>query len=96
MLDHAVPGVGLTVNGPVREVRLYFDLGVIALASSVRLTTSTGAALGVGKPINDPSDQQILIVRLKRPLPPGTYEVRWQTVSIHGRPTWGTFRFTVT
>jgi hypothetical protein len=26
-LDHAVPGVGLTVSGPVREVRLYFDRG---------------------------------------------------------------------
>jgi hypothetical protein len=23
-LDHAVPGVGLTVSGPVRELRLYF------------------------------------------------------------------------
>jgi hypothetical protein len=35
-LDHAVPGVGLTVSGPVRELRLYFNLGVIAAFSSVR------------------------------------------------------------
>ncbi len=23
-LDHGVPGVGMTVSGPVREIRLYF------------------------------------------------------------------------
>jgi len=30
-LDHAVPGVGLTVRGPVRELRLYFTIGVLAV-----------------------------------------------------------------
>jgi hypothetical protein len=39
-IDHAVPGVGLTVGGLVREVRLYFDLGVVAARAQV--TTSTG------------------------------------------------------
>src|SRR3981081_2915244 len=42
-LDHAVPGVGLTVSGPVRELTLYFDLGVIAALSSVQVISSTGA-----------------------------------------------------
>ena len=35
-LDHAVPGVGLTVSGPVRELRLYFTIGVLPGFSSVR------------------------------------------------------------
>jgi methionine-rich copper-binding protein CopC len=51
--------------------------------------------IAANKPVNDPSDQQIVIVRLKRALPPGTYKVSWQAVSVHGRPTSGTFRFTV-
>jgi copper resistance protein C len=51
--------------------------------------------IAASKPVNDPSDQQIVIVRLKGALPPGTYTVSWQAVSIHERPTSGTFRFTV-
>jgi methionine-rich copper-binding protein CopC len=95
ILDHAVPGVGLTVSGPVHEVRLYFDLGVIAAWSSVQVVNAAGAAVVASPPVNDPSDQQILVVRLKRALPRGTYKVSWHAVSIHERPTSGTFRFTV-
>jgi len=94
-LDHAVPGVGLTVSGPVRELRLYFNLGVATARSSVQITTSTGAAIAASKPVNDPSDQQIVIVRLGRALPPGTYSVSWHTVSVRGRSASGTYRFTV-
>jgi methionine-rich copper-binding protein CopC len=93
--DHAVPGVGLTVSGSPRELRLHFDLGVVADLSSVQVITSTGAAIPVSKPVNDPSDQQIVIVRLGRALPPGTYTVTWHMVSVNKRPTSGTFHFTV-
>ena len=94
-LDHAVPGVGLTVRGSPRELRLYFNLGVAADLSSFQVVTSTGAAIPVSRPVNDPSDQQIVIVRLGRVLPPGTYTVSWHTVSVLGRPASGTYRFTV-
>ncbi len=94
-LDHAAPGVGLTVSGSPRELRLHFDLGVVADLSSVQVITSTGALIPVSKPVNDPSDQQIVIVRLGRALPPGTYTVRWHMVSVNKRPTSGTFHFTV-
>jgi methionine-rich copper-binding protein CopC len=60
------------VSGPVRELRLYFNLGVIAAFSSVQVTSPTGAVIPASKPVNDPSDQEIVIVRLKRALPPGT------------------------
>jgi copper resistance protein C len=94
-LDHAVPGVGLTVSGSPSELRLHFDLGVVADLSSVQVITPTGAAIPVSKPVNDPSDQQIVIVRLGRALPPGTYTVSWHMVSVNKRPTSGTFHFTV-
>jgi hypothetical protein len=35
LLVYAEPGVGLTVTGPVRELRLHFDQGVLAAASRV-------------------------------------------------------------
>jgi copper resistance protein C len=94
-LDHAVPGVGLTVSGSPREIRLYFTIGVIAALSNVQVMSPTGAMIAASKPVNNPSDQQIVIVRLKHALPPGTYKVSWRAVSIHERPTSGTFRFTV-
>ena len=33
-LDHAMPGVGLTVSGPVREIRLYYTQGVVTAFSA--------------------------------------------------------------
>jgi copper resistance protein C len=95
ILDHAVPGVGLIVSGSPRELTLYFDLGAIAALSSVQIITSSGAAIPVSKPVNDPSDQRIVIVRLDRALPPGTYRVSWHMVSVHRRPASGTFHFAV-
>ena len=94
-LDHAVPGVGLTVSGTVREVRLYFDLGVIAALSNVQVISWTGAAIAASRPVNDPSDQQVVIVRLKRTLPPGTYRVSWYVVTIDQRQASGAYQFAV-
>ena len=94
-LDHAVPGVGLTVSGPLREVRLYFDRGVIAALSSVQVISSTGARVPASRPVNDPSDQQVVIVRLKRALPPGTYRVIWYVVTVDQRQASGAYLFTV-
>jgi copper resistance protein C len=94
VLDHAVPGVGLTVSGPVREVRLYFTIGMIAASSRVQIKSSTGA-IAASCPVNDPSDQQVVIVRLKRALPPGTYKVSWDVVTIDQRQASGAYLFTV-
>jgi methionine-rich copper-binding protein CopC len=95
ILDHAVPGVGLTVSGPVREVRLYFDLGILAALCSVQIISSTGATLAASRPVNDPSSQDIVIVKLKRALPPGIYRVSWHVVTIDQRQASGAYLFTV-
>ena len=94
-LDHAVPGVGLTVSGPVREVRLYFTIGMIAASSSVQIISSTGARVPASRPVNDPSSRDIVIVRLGRALPPGTYGVSWHVVTIDQRQASGAYLFTV-
>jgi hypothetical protein len=94
-LDQAIPGVGLTVSGSPRELRLHFNLGVVAAMSSVEVMTSAGAEIPVGRPVGDPADQQTVTVKLGRPLSPGVYTVRWHMVSIRARPTTGAYRFTV-
>ncbi len=95
-LDHGVPGVGTTVSGPVREIRLWYTQGVVTAFSSVSVTSSTGGAIPASRPVNDPSDQQIVIVRLGRALGPGTYTVSWRALSVDTHTTTGTFHFTVT
>jgi methionine-rich copper-binding protein CopC len=95
VLDHAVPGVGLTVSGPVREVRLYFTIGMIAASSSVQIISSTGARVPASRPVNEPSSRDIVIVRLGRALPPGTYGASWYVVTIDQRQASGAYQFTV-
>jgi copper resistance protein C len=95
-LDHAVPGVGTTVSGSPHELRLYFTEGIVTAFSGVSVVSSTGAAIPASKPVNDPSNQQIIVVRLGRALPPGSYTVSWHVVSVDTHATSGTFHFTVT
>ncbi|MGH6794932.1 MAG: copper resistance protein CopC [Methylocella sp.] len=94
-LDHAVPGVGETVSGPVRVLRLYFTQGVVTAFSHVHVVSAAGANIPVSKPVNDPSDQQTVIIHLGRALGPGTYSVSWHVVSVDTHTTQGTFTFTV-
>ena len=94
-LDHAIPGVGMTVSGPVRELRLYYTQGVVTAFSHVHVVSAEGAQIPASKPVNDPSDQQTVIVRLGRALGPGTYSVSWQVVSVDTHTTQGTFTFTI-
>jgi methionine-rich copper-binding protein CopC len=94
-LDHAVPGVGLTVSAPVREIRLYYTQGVVTAFSHVHVASAAGAVIPSGKLVNAPSDQQTVIVRLGRALGPGTYSLSWQVTSVDTHVTQGTFTFTV-
>jgi len=95
-LDHAVPGVGVTVSGPVHEIRFWYTQGVVVAFSAFTVTSSTGGSIPVSKPVNAPSDQQQVIVRLGRALGPGTYTVSWRALSVDTHTTTGTFHFTVT
>jgi copper resistance protein C len=95
-LVRAVPGGGMTVKGSLREIRMWYTHSVVTTFSAVTVTSSTGDAIPTSRPVNDPSDRQIMIVRLGRALGPGTYIVNWRAISIDTHPTTGTFRFTVT
>lgn len=94
-LDHAVPGVGLTVTGPVREIRLYYTQDVVTAFSHVHVASAAGAVIPTGKLVSDPSGKQTVIVRLGRALGPGTYSLSWQVTSVDTHVSQGTFTFTV-
>ena len=94
-LNHAIPGVGMTVSGPVHELRIYFTQGVVTAFSHVHVVNDAGAVIPTGKLVNDPSDQQTVIVHLGRALGPGGYSLTWQVTSVDTHVTQGTFHFTV-
>jgi methionine-rich copper-binding protein CopC len=94
-LDHGVPGVGMNVSGPVREIRLYYTQGVVTAFSHVHIVSDSGAVIPAGRPVNSPSDQQMVIVHLGRALGPGGYTLSWQVTSVDTHVTQGTYHFTV-
>jgi methionine-rich copper-binding protein CopC len=94
-LDHAVPGVGESVSAPLHEIRLYYTEGVVPAFSRVHVKSATGPLIPVSKPVTDPSDHSIVIVRFNRPLGPGSYAVSWRVTSVDSHVTQGIFHFTV-
>ena len=92
----ACPGVGMTVSGPVRELRLSVYPGRGRRLFRCFGCKFAGGSIPASRPVNDPSDQQIVIVRLGRALGPGTYTVSWRALSVDTHTTTGTFHFTVT
>jgi methionine-rich copper-binding protein CopC len=57
-LDHAIPGVGMSVSGPVRELRLYYTQGVVTVFSHVHVVSAAGAQIRV----------RIIFIQVKYPI----------------------------
>lgn len=94
-LDHASPGVGTTVSGSPSQLTLSFTQGVVTAFSSVTVSADGGGSVPTSKPVNDPSNQQIIHVRLGHPLKPGSYTVTWRVLSVDTHRTEGSYRFTI-
>jgi len=90
-LDHAEPRVGSTVPTAPREVSLSFTQNLEPAFSSVEVKDASGTRVDLGKPSISAS---VMRVGLK-PLPPGTYRVRWQVLSVDTHTTEGSFTFRV-
>jgi len=88
------PGVGTTVSGSPSELTLSFTQGVVVAFSSVTVS-GAGGAVPASKPVNDPSNQQIIHVRLGHALKPGSYTVTWHVLSVDTHRTEGSYHFTV-
>jgi hypothetical protein len=69
------PAVGSVVRGPVRELRLFFTLGVVIQLFGIQVTSLAGAPVAAARRVSHPADLRIVIIRFNHSLPPGTYEV---------------------
>ena len=90
-LDHAEPRVGSTVPAAPKEVVLTFSQKVEAAFSSVEVSDAKGTRVDEGKPAVSATTMRIRV----KPLPPGTYHVRWHVLSVDTHSTEGNFAFQV-
>ena len=91
MLDHAIPPVGSTVASTPRELSLTFTQNLEAAFSSVQVTDANGARADQGKAQVSGNTMRVGL----KALPPGTYRVRWQALSVDTHKTEGSFTFHV-
>jgi methionine-rich copper-binding protein CopC len=92
-LEHAVPGVGMTVAAAPAELDLTFTEDIVPAFSGARVAHASGAAVATGRPTFGPANTMHL--RPRRPLTPGTYVVSWHVVSVDTHHTQGSYKFTV-
>ena len=90
-LEHAEPRVGATVATAPRELVLSYNQNLEPAFSSVEVSDASGARVDLGKPRISAS---VMRVGLKQ-LPPGTYRVHWQVLSVDTHTSEGNFTFHV-
>jgi copper resistance protein C len=90
-LDHASPLVGSTVAAAPRDVSLWFTQNLEPAFSGVEVSDSAGARVDDGKPQISGNTMRIGL----KPLPPGSYRVRWHVLSVDTHKTEGSFSFRV-
>ncbi len=90
-LDHAEPRVGSTVPTAPHEISLTYSQNLEAAFSSVEVSDINGKRVDLGKPSISASVMRVGV----KPLPPGTYRVRWHVLSVDTHTTEGSFTFHV-
>jgi copper resistance protein C len=93
-LDHASPIVGSTVKTAPKEVTLSFSEALEPKFSSIEVRDAHGGAMQIGAVQGVAGNRAQLRVALK-PLPPGSYTVKWKALSVDTHRTQGDFTFTV-
>jgi hypothetical protein len=87
----AEPRVGSTVPAAPKEVALFYTQKLEPSFSSVEVSDANGARVDLGKPQISATTMRVGL----KPLPPGTYKVHWQVLSVDTHTTEGTFSFQI-
>lgn len=92
-LEQATPAADSTVNS-VNELRLVFSEGVEQAFTQVVISHDQ-APVPVSSIKTEPGNKKTLIVTPAQPLPAGTYNVKWNAVSVDTHKSAGDYSFTV-
>lgn len=90
-----VPGPGAVLAAAPRAVAIAFTESVNARFSGITVQAVHGGSVDDGKSARDGHDHKVLTVKLKQPLRPGAYVVRWHALAMDGHRTAGRYEFTV-
>jgi methionine-rich copper-binding protein CopC len=93
-LDHSDPAVGSTVPTTPAVIHLWFTQQLEPAFTTATVTDQSGTEMNAAPAAIDPKDGNELTVQLK-PLPPGTYTVKWHALSVDTHTTEGDFTFHV-
>ena len=93
-LDNATPKVGAIVNVAPKEIRIQFTQPIEVAFSHLSLFKDDGQKIDLSDATIDASDQTQLRAIVKGTLLPGSYEVRWDVLSVDTHKTNGHFPFT--
>jgi methionine-rich copper-binding protein CopC len=93
-LDRSDPRVGSTVSRAPPALTLYFSEAIEPAFSSVQVTDGAGRRVDSGKLRVGGADRRQMQLPLK-PLPAGSYTVRWRALSVDTHTTEGSFSFEV-
>lgn len=91
MLAHAVPSAGSTVKTSPKQVSLRFSEQLEPAFSKVAVTDTSGRDQTAAASTASGTTMQVAL----KPLPRGTYRVKWTAVSVDTHRTTGTFEFVV-
>lgn len=94
-LTSAAPAGNGTVRGSPASIRASFSEPLVPAFSSLKLVTSRGAAIAVGKSTLDARDRKTLVAPVLRSLSPGDYVVQWKVVSADTHRMSGSYAFHV-
>ena len=92
-LEQATPAADSTVSS-VNELRLVFSEGVEQAFTQVVISHDQ-APVPVSSIKTEPGNKKTLIVTPAQPLPAGTYNVKWNAVSVDTHKSAGDYSFTV-
>jgi|HubBroStandDraft_2_1064218.scaffolds.fasta_scaffold567735_2 methionine-rich copper-binding protein CopC len=93
-LDHAEPAVGSSVDGPPKEIKIWFTEELEPALSQIQLFDHRGKPVTQEHASVDPADPSLLNL----PVPamrPGKYRVTWRVMSVDSHMTVGAFFFVI-
>ena len=92
-LESSTPAAASTVNS-ASELRLVFTEGVEQAFTKVVISHDQ-TPVAVSSIKTEPANKKVLIVTPAQPLPAGTYQVKWNAVSVDTHKSAGDYSFTV-
>ncbi|MCU5775875.1 CopC domain-containing protein YobA [Erwiniaceae bacterium BAC15a-03b] len=94
-LKNQYPAANAHVDASPQALTLTFSEDIEPAFSGLEIAGANNQPLPLAKAQRNGAQKNQLIVPLEKPLPGGTYQVKWHVLSVDGHKTKGNYRFSV-